>query len=132
MERKRQLDNIAIKKTAAINDNATERLTVAQQIQIVLASLEDAKAGDVVSIDIAARSTLADFMVVASGRSRRHVLSLADQCLRQLREVGIKPRIEGLEGGDWVLIDTGDIIIHLFCLEIREFYNLEKIWLHGE
>jgi len=120
------------KNDTVMNDRASDAFAVTRQLKTVLSSLEDAKAEDIVSIEIATRSTLADFMVVASGRSSRHVLAIADQCLRQLREIGIRPKIEGLEGGDWVLIDTSDVIIHLFCPERREFYNLEKIWLHSE
>jgi len=92
-------------------------------------ALEDAKAEFVVTIDLQGRSILGDFMVIASGRSQRHVSAIADQLLQKLRQAGIRNvRIEGLEGGDWVLLDTGDVIVHLFRPEIREFYNLEKMW----
>jgi len=119
-----------IKNRRMTGHHETGRLVPSAPLQSVLSVLEDAKAEDIVSVDLRGRSVIADFMVVASGRSTRHVLAVADQLLRQLRENGIKnPRIEGLEGGDWVLVDIGDIIIHLFCPEAREFYNLEKIWL---
>lgn len=98
-------------------------------LQMVLASLEDSKAEDIVSIDIQGKSSLADYMVVASGRSHRHVAAVADHLLRALKDAGLgNARVEGLSGADWVLIDSGDIIIHIFRPEVREFYNLEKMW----
>ena len=97
--------------------------------QTVLASLEDSKAEDIVSIDIQGKSSLGDYMVVASGRSHRHVSAISDQLLRTLKENGFgQARVEGLAGADWVLIDTGDVIVHVFRPEIREFYNIEKMW----
>lgn len=100
---------------------------------VVLASLEDAKAEEIVPIDVRGKSALCDFMVITSGRSQRHVLAVADQVLRALREVGVRNiRIEGAEGGDWILIDTGDVIVHIFRPEVREFYNLEKMWLQPD
>jgi len=99
------------------------------QFSLILSTLEDAKAEAIVSIDIRGRSVLADFMIIASGRSQRHVLAIADQLMRALREAGLCTiHSEGFEGGDWVLVDTGDVIVHLFRPEIREFYNLEKMW----
>ncbi|OYR21217.1 hypothetical protein CEV31_0838 [Brucella thiophenivorans] len=72
-------------------------------------------------------------MIVASGRSHRHVAAVADHLLQALREMGCKDiHVEGLEGGDWVLIDTGDIVVHIFRPEIRDFYNLEKIWINDD
>ncbi|MFB2551446.1 ribosome silencing factor [Ensifer soli] len=98
-------------------------------LQLVLESLEDSKAEDIVTIDIAGKSALGDYMVVVSGRSGRHVSAIADHLLRDLKEEGFGSlRAEGLETGDWVLIDTGDIIVHIFRPEIREFYNIEKMW----
>jgi ribosome-associated protein len=100
-----------------------------QMIDIVLQSLDDAKAEDTVAIDIAGKSSLADHMVVTSGRSNRHVAAVADQIVKALRDNGFtKPRIEGLPHGDWVLVDGGDVIVHIFRPEVREFYNLEKMW----
>lgn len=96
---------------------------------MVLASLEDSKAEDIVTIDIQGKSSLADYMIVASGRSHRHVAAVADHLLRALKDAGFgNARVEGLSGADWVLIDSGDIIIHIFRPEVREFYNLEKMW----
>ena len=83
----------------------------------------------VVFIDLKGKSPVADALVVASGRSQRHVAATADHLLRALKEAGYgKARVEGLPHCDWVLIDTGDIIIHLFRPEVRQFYNIEKIW----
>ena len=98
-------------------------------IKTVLASLEDSKAENIVSIDIQGRSSLGDYMVVASGRSHRHVAAVADQLLKALKDKGLgNARVEGLAGADWVLIDAGDVIVHVFRPEIREFYNIEKMW----
>ena len=98
-------------------------------MKIVLASLEDAKAEDTISIDIAGKSALGDQMVVTSGRSHRHVNAIADRLASDLKQAGIGPvRIEGLPHCDWVLIDAGDTIVHIFRPEVREFYNIEKMW----
>ena len=97
--------------------------------QLVLARLDDDKAQDVVFIDLKGKSAVADGLVVASGRSHRHVGAMADHLLRALKDEGYgKARVEGLPHCDWVLIDTGDVIIHLFRPEVRTFYNIEKIW----
>ncbi len=98
-------------------------------LSTVLASLEDAKAENIVSIDIQGKSSLGDYMVIASGRSHRHVAAVSDQLVSKLRDAGFgNPRVEGLSGADWVLIDAGDVIVHVFRPEIREFYNIEKMW----
>ena len=98
-------------------------------IDIVLQSLEDAKAEQTVSVDIAGRSSIADHMVVTSGRSNRHVGAVADQVVKALHEAGYaNPRVEGLPLCDWVLVDAGDVIVHIFRPEVREFYNIEKMW----
>jgi ribosome-associated protein len=98
-------------------------------IDVVLQSLDDAKAEQTVAIDITGKSSLADHMVVTSGRSNRHVSAIADQLLKALRDNGHgKPRIEGLPHADWVLVDGGDVIVHIFRPEVREFYNIEKMW----
>ena len=102
---------------------------VSRAIKTVLASLEDSKAENIVSIDIQGKSSLGDYMVVASGRSHRHVSAVADHLLKALKDAGLgMARVEGLSGADWVLIDSGDIIVHVFRPEVREFYNLEKMW----
>jgi ribosome-associated protein len=103
--------------------------TVSRAIRTVLASLEDSKAENVTSIDIQGKSSLGDYMVVASGRSHRHVAAVADHLLTALKEAGFgSARVEGLAAADWVLIDTGDIIVHIFRPEVRDFYNIEKLW----
>ena len=102
---------------------------VSRAIKTVLASLEDSKAENIVSIDIQGKSSLGDYMVVASGRSHRHVSAVADHLLKALKDAGLgMARVEGLSGADWVLIDSGDVIVHVFRPEIREFYNIEKLW----
>jgi ribosome-associated protein len=95
----------------------------------VLNSLSDAKAEDIVSIDLHSKTSIADHMVIASGRSQRHVGAIADQVREKLKDEGVRDlKIEGLPHCDWVLIDTGDVILHIFRPEVREFYNLEKMW----
>ncbi len=97
--------------------------------EIVLARLDDDKAEDVVVIDLQGKSPLADTIIVASGRSARHVSALSDHILRTLKEGGFgKAQVEGLPQADWVLIDVGDVIVHLFRPEVRAFYQIEKIW----
>ena len=96
---------------------------------MILNRLDDDKAQDIVLIDLKGKSPMADAMIVASGRSHRHVGALADHVLRTLKEAGHgKARVEGLPHCDWVLIDAGDVIVHLFRPEVRTFYNIEKIW----
>ena len=100
-----------------------------QLLDVVLDILDDAKAEDVVSIDLKGKTSIGDQMVVASGRSQRHVGAVADHLIRKLKEKGFgRARVEGLPHCDWVLIDTGDLIVHIFRPEVREFYNLEKMW----
>ena len=95
----------------------------------VQAWLDEAKAENVVTIDIRGKSSIGDYMVIASGRSDRHVGAIAEQLQRKLKDEGYGPsRIEGQPQCDWVLIDMGDIIVHVFRPEVREFYNLEKMW----
>lgn len=98
-------------------------------IDLILDTLDDAKAEEIVSVDITGKSSLSDHMVVASGRSHRHVAAIADQIITALREHGHgKPRVEGMPHADWVLVDAGDVILHVFRPEVREFYNIEKMW----
>ncbi|MEX2454858.1 MAG: ribosome silencing factor [Rhodospirillaceae bacterium] len=95
----------------------------------ILKSLDDHKAEEVVVIDLKGKSDIADFMVIASGRSSRQVATMADNILQEIKPlgvVGVTP--EGLTQGDWVLLDAGDVIVHLFRPEVRTFYNLEKMW----
>jgi ribosome-associated protein len=108
---------------------ANESLSLAPVLTTALASLEDSKAEDITSIDIQGKSALADHMVIASGRSQRHVSAMSDHLLRALKDAGYgNVRVEGLPAADWVLVDAGDIIVHIFRPEVREFYNLEKMW----
>jgi ribosome-associated protein len=100
-----------------------------QMIDVVLQSLGDAKAENTVAVDMRGRSPLADHMVVATGRSHRHVAAVAEQVMRALKEKGFgNARVEGLRQADWVLVDAGDVIVHVQRPEVRDFYNLEKIW----
>jgi ribosome-associated protein len=96
----------------------------------ILASLEDDKAEDIVTIPLAGKSEMADHMVIASGRSSRQVSAIAEHLTDRLKhDRGIVARTEGKDLGDWVLIDAGDVIVHVFRPEVREFYQLEKMWL---
>lgn len=81
------------------------------------------------SIDLKGKTSLADFMVIATGRSTRQVTSMAKKLCDSLAKEGVKTRIEGQDTGDWVIVDAGDVIVHFFRPEVREFYNLEKLWL---
>ncbi|MBB5753492.1 ribosome silencing factor [Prosthecomicrobium pneumaticum] len=105
------------------------QLAAADLLNTVLSSLDDSKAEDIVSIDITGKSPLADYMVVASGRSQRHVAAIAERLAKDIEEAGGRVgNVEGLPHADWVLIDTADVIIHIFRPEVRSFYNLEKMW----
>jgi ribosome-associated protein len=100
---------------------------------LVMSSLDDDQAVETVSIPLAGKSSIADYMVVASGRSTRQVASMATKLAEKIKaEFGRSPRIEGLPTADWVLIDAGDVIVHLFRPEVRTFYNLERMWSFGE
>ena len=112
-----------------LQQNPAVDLTAAQLENLVLARLDDDKAEDIVSIDLTEKSSVADRMIVASGRSHRHVGALADHVLRALKDAGHgKAKVEGLPACDWVLIDVGDVVVHIFRPEVRTFYNIEKIW----
>jgi ribosome-associated protein len=101
--------------------------------RLILKSLDDDQAVDVVSIPLAGKSNIADHMVIASGRSTRQVASMATKVADRIKDsVGRTPRIEGLPAADWVLIDAEDVIIHLFRPEVRTFYNLERMWAFGD
>jgi ribosome-associated protein len=100
-----------------------------EALKAILTSLEDSKAEDIVTIDIAGKSALADYMIVASGRSQRHVSAIAEHIDRDLSQAGGRiARIEGVPHCDWVLLDASDVIVHIFRPEVRSFYNLEKMW----
>jgi len=96
---------------------------------LVLAQLDDDQAMDIVSIPLEGKSSIADHMVVASGRSTRQVASMAQKLAEKVKQAGFGPaRVEGLPAADWVLIDAGDVVVHLFRPEVRTFYNLERMW----
>ncbi|WP_227361761.1 ribosome silencing factor [Sedimentitalea arenosa] len=96
----------------------------------ILTSLQDDKAEDVVQIDLRGKTEIGDYMVIASGRSTRQVSAMAEKLVDRLKqEFGRASKVEGKDTGDWVLIDTGDVIVHIFRPEVREFYQLEKMWL---
>ncbi|MCR9109727.1 ribosome silencing factor [Marivita sp. XM-24bin2] len=96
----------------------------------ILSELDENKAEDIVQIDLRGKTSIGDYMVVCSGRSTRQVAALAEKLIETLKsEHGILSKVEGKETGDWVLIDTGDVIVHIFRPEVREFYQLEKMWL---
>lgn len=106
------------------------RTTSDMLLDAVLKSLQDDKAEDIVQIDLRGKSEMGDWMVIASGRSSRQVTSIAEKLTDRLKaDHGILSKVEGKETGDWVLIDTGDIIVHVFRPEVREFYQLEKMWM---
>ncbi len=100
---------------------------------LVLQSLDDDQAQDVISIPLDGKSSIADFMVIASGRSTRQVATMAQKLAERVKAAGFgSSKIEGLPAADWVLIDTGDVIVHLFRPEVRSFYNLERMWAFGD
>ena len=97
-------------------------------LKLVEKTLDDNKAQDIVTIDLKGKTSIANYMVIASGTSNRHVASLADKLKTELKAKGYPCSSEGEEKANWVLIDAFDVIIHIFCPEVREFYNLEKMW----
>lgn len=102
-------------------------------LDLVLTSLDDDKAEDVVSIDLRGRSSMADHMVIASGRNARQVAAMAEKLADRVKQMTGRPvRVEGKEQGDWVLIDTDDVIVHIFRPEVRDFYQLEKMWMPAD
>lgn len=111
---------------AATQTEATSETLLAA----VLSSLSDDKAEDIVQIDLRGKTAIGDYMVICSGRSSRQVAALSEKLVERLKaQFGRTARIEGKNTGDWVLIDTGDVIVHVFRPEVREFYQLEKMWL---
>ncbi|HEX3430320.1 MAG TPA: ribosome silencing factor [Rhizomicrobium sp.] len=119
----------APKKAAPHRARRTEQPLLSR----ILVSLDDDKAEDVVTIDLAGRSSLADFVVIANGRSQRHVSAIAEHLARRLKEAGYGTRpVDGMESGDWVLVDAGDVIVHIFRPEVRAYYDLEGMWSVNE
>lgn len=103
------------------------------QLALVLQSLDDDQAQDIVTIDLEGKSSIADTMVIASGRSTRQVAAMAQKLGERLKQGGFgSPRVEGLPAADWVLVDGGGVVVHLFRPEVRSFYNLERMWGFGE
>jgi ribosome-associated protein len=101
-------------------------------LNLILSRLDDMKAEETVTIDLRGKSAFSDYMIVTSGRANRHVGAIAENVAKSLKENGIKKlHIEGLPNCDWVLIDSGDVIVHVFRPEVREFYNLERLWTQG-
>jgi ribosome-associated protein len=101
----------------------------AELLSAILASLDDDKAEDIVTIPLAGKSEMADHMVIAAGRSSRQVAAISEKLADRLKQdLGLVVRTEGKDLGDWVLIDAGDVIVHIFRPEVREFYQLEKMW----
>jgi ribosome-associated protein len=107
------------------------RVDAEEILRLVLHRLDEMKAEDTLTIDLRDKSSIGDYMVVSSGRSHRHVGSVADRVIEDLRNVGVRARVEGTPHCDWVLIDAGDVIVHVFRPEVRDFYNLEKMWMAG-
>jgi ribosome-associated protein len=115
---------------ASNQSSGAEVISVEDVYSLAIDSLENSKAEGIQPINISKKSSIGDYMIIASGRSHRHVAAICDLLLRDLKAAGIKsPRVEGQQNGDWVLVDIGDIIVHLFRPEVREFYNLEKMWM---
>ncbi len=115
--------------TVSANPPATDDVPAKVLADQILSVLEENSAQDTIQIDIRGKSSVADFMIVTSGRSNRHVGALSDYVQKFLREFGHQRLgVEGKEANDWVLIDVGDVILHIFRPEVRAFYNIEKIW----
>jgi ribosome-associated protein len=131
---KRSLSTPALSRAArrAPDRVSKVRPDAEETLRLVLASIDAMKAEDTVTIDLTGKTPIADSMVVTSGRSNRHVGSIADRVLGDLRKAGLKDlRVEGMPHCDWVLIDAGDVIVHVFRPEVRAFYQLEKMWARG-
>ena len=102
-------------------------------LDLVLSHLDDDQAQDVVTIDLEGKSSIADYMVIASGRSTRQVAAIATKLAEKVKQAGFGPvKLEGLPAADWVLLDAGDVVVHLFRPEVRSFYNLERMWAFGD
>lgn len=131
-------DVLSLQTDAAIAADAGLPMTGSPQtgttaealLAVILETLDDMKAEDVVQIDLRGKTAIGDFMVICSGRSSRQVAAISEKLVDVLKaDLGILSKVEGKETGDWVLIDTGDVIVHVFRPEVREFYQLEKMWL---
>ena len=119
----------AVHTEAAVKNAASETATSEQLLATILSSLKDDKAEDIVQIDLRGKTEIGDYMVICSGRSTRQVSSISEKLAQTVKdEFGRVAKMEGKDAGDWVLIDTGDVIVHVFRPEVREFYQLEKMW----
>jgi len=116
------------RKKASAKASKSAKNAVDDALKAILANLDDSKAEDIVTIDIRDKTAIADYMVVASGRSKRHVAAISDTVARHMKSLGTSARIEGQQNADWILTDFGDIIVHVFRPEVRDFYSLEKMW----
>ncbi len=115
-------------ETATISTQ-TDGSNLSALLTLIKTSLEDDKAENIISIDLAGKTSFADYMVIADGRSQRHVGAISQHLIERLTASGTKPLgVEGQQNADWVLIDAGAIVIHIFRPEVRAFYNLDKIW----
>ncbi len=136
LKRTRALSTTALPADAEAETTANSSAPVSQAprdaeetLALIIARLEDDKSEDIVSIDLRGKTTIADFMVIASGGSQRHVGAIADHLVESLKAAGLKDiRIEGQPACDWVLVDAHDVIVHVFQPEVRSFYNIEKMW----
>ena len=137
--RANQEDRVLTGQTYAVAETAaqgaaesarTDAPTSEALLARILSSLEDDKAEDIVQIDLRGKSSIADFMVIASGRSTRQVGAISEKLVDRLKQdYRLSCKVEGKDAGDWVLIDAGDVIVHVFRPEVREFYQLEKMWM---
>ncbi len=119
--------------SAPVSKSGADKAKVTALLQSILQSLDESKAEDIIPINIEGKSSIGDHMVVASGRSHRHVGAVADHLLRDIKVSGFPgAKVEGLPACDWVLVDAGDVIVHIFRPEVREFYNLEKMWMTAD
>jgi ribosome-associated protein len=127
------IDSLATKVRSVTAKKAAKPKIVARTkepalLSLILKQLDDDKAEDTISIDVRGRTSITDHMVITSGRANRHVASITDHLVETISKAGQKPRLEGLPAADWVVIDAGDIVVHVFRPEVREFYSLERMW----
>lgn len=117
----------------APKSGAPAEVTSEELLAHILSSLSDSKAEEIVEIDLRGKTAMGDFMVICSGRSSRQVAAISEKLVETLKaDLGRGAKIEGKDAGDWVLIDTGDVIVHVFRPEVRDFYQLEKMWLPAD